>query len=224
MKDDLTDARFHEWLKSIFDHPVTRPAWWGNLVPDAVEPDIDWDEDAPATTSKYVTRLFTNSRQLLRQYSDGQVNQGLWYLVNPACSNVMTDALDHSVPLPERLTCIHSILSLFQDCFAERCPGHTADESPSEGNPNGLACQMWWDVFPQPCCEAVDRAILDVMRDTLAMPSRGCRESALHGLGHWQMNYPTEVKQIIDEFLAATPDLGQSLRQYAREARNGVLL
>jgi hypothetical protein len=217
-----TDVRFDEWIKFIFDHPVTNPAWYWNIGPDTIEPD-KWDEDTPATTAQYITRLFTNSRELLTQYSDGQVNQGLWYLVNTCCSDIMNNALDVRVPLLERLDCIRSIFPLFRDCFAARCSSHLSHCDQSGSNPINLVCYMWWDIFPTNNRLQEDMAVLDVMHETLAIPSVACRESALHGLGHWQSGYPKQVKQIISDFLASTTDLNQTLRQYALEAKAGYV-
>jgi hypothetical protein len=221
LEQDLSDIRFDDWIKSVFDHPVADPAWYGE-----VEFDTQWDGITPSITVQYVTRLFTNSQQVLGQYPDDQVNHGLWHLVDPACSDIMRDALDACVLLPERLTCIHSILLLFRDCFAPRCSSTVSHNDEAGTNPINSVCYMWWDVFPAPGPGHAEenQAILDVMRDTLTIPSIACQESAIHGLGHWQLWYPRQAKQIIDTFLAATPDLSKPLREYALEAKAGRVL
>ena len=52
-----------------------------------------------------------------------------------------------------------------------------------------------------------DPDILQVMESTLQLDSIACRESALHGLGHWQHQYPQRVGEIIDKFSMSQPDL-----------------
>ena len=51
-------------------------------------------------------------------------------------------------------------------------------------------------------------------------PHDACRESALHGLGHWQIYYH-EATQLIDDFLRITPNLRVELVRYAESARRG---
>src|SRR5687768_14354143 len=54
----------------------------------------------------------------------------------------------------------------------------------------------------------LNAAALSVMTETLNIESIACRESALHGLGHWHDVYPAEVELIIDRFLSATVNFG----------------
>jgi hypothetical protein len=88
-------------------------------------------------------------------------------------------------------------------------------------------CYMWWEVFPaagQPGNagrEALNGEFLAVMKRILALDSIACQESALDGLGHWQMYYPKTVAQTIDEFVAHVRNARQELRDYANCARQG---
>ena len=65
--------------------------------------------------------------------------------------------------------------------------------------------------------------MLSVLRRLLAIPHDACRESALHGLGHWQLEYPEAAAEIIDEFLEASNDLRSELIAYAEQARIGCI-
>jgi hypothetical protein len=58
----------------------------------------------------------------------------------------------------------------------------------------------------------------------LALPHDACRESALHGLGHWHHAYPDQTADIIDEFLARNEGIRDELRRYAMAARCGCVL
>ena len=70
----------------------------------------------------------------------------------------------------------------------------------------------------------LDREILGVMESTLQLDSIACRESALHGLGHWQRHYPQRVGEIIDAFLMKHRVLRKELEQYAMNAYTGYVL
>jgi hypothetical protein len=56
------------------------------------------------------------------------------------------------------------------------------------------------------------------------MYSIACREGALHGLGHWQMDYPRQVGEIIDRFSMTRPELPAELQQYMLRAYGGSVL
>jgi len=62
------------------------------------------------------------------------------------------------------------------------------------------------------------------MDQTLALDSLACRESALHGLGHWHARYPQGVEQIIDDALGRAQAWPPDLLAYARIARTGCVL
>lgn len=70
---------------------------------------------------------------------------------------------------------------------------------------------MWWDLIPllfepgESSKEAISKAALEVMEATLGLDSIACQESALHGLGHWELFYPTEVVAIVDQYLKTIP-------------------
>ena len=58
---------------------------------------------------------------------------------------------------------------------------------------------------------------------TLALRHDACRESALHGLGHWHRAYPAETERIIDDFLATNQGIREELLRYALAARSGCI-
>jgi len=87
---------------------------------------------------------------------------------------------------------------------------------------------MWWDEFPcialagDPDLPQLHNAALGTMETILGLESLACQESVLHGLGHWQSQYPTEVAAIIDRFLARQPN--DRIVNYANAARCGCVL
>ncbi len=87
---------------------------------------------------------------------------------------------------------------------------------------------MWWDVLPihgrpdLPERTEFDSEVLLVLQRLLTIPHDACRESALHGLGHWSIYYPN-VADTIDEFLSHCPDMRHELVAYAKSAKTVVL-
>ncbi len=99
---------------------------------------------------------------------------------------------------------------------------------------------MWWDFlyFSEasweydyqhgyqlfPACAKVHDDLLSVMSKILTLEHDACRESALHGLGHWQKSHPVQVVAIVDYFLNGNPGLRPELKTYALKARAGQVL
>lgn len=216
------DISFEKWLKWVFDHPVRKPEWYWD------EGD-DWRESSPATMVEFMTRLFETPAAHLLNFSDAQANQGLWFLTGDSCLNSLVSLLDKSVPWPQRERCIHSILRLFSDYLAVRCSPHLGYIGEPGANPLNAACYMWWDQlhtsdFGDPSNAVVNAELLSAMSRILELPHDACRESALHGLGHWQWCCTEKVTAIIDSFLTNNPKLRPELHAYALKARTGRVL
>jgi hypothetical protein len=213
---------FADWLRQVFDRPVMNPAWYWDCEANTAEP-------PPPDCVAYLTRLFEEPELVLAPYSDAQIDQGLWYLVSNSCSDHMFSLIEPEVAWPQRCRGIRSIAALFERLFAHRCSDHLSHLDEAGARPLNGVCYMWWDIFPaygrplNPPYAQVDAELLAVMRRVLALDSLACRESALHGLGHWHKYYPEVVELAIDEFLARAGDLRQELREYAECARLGYV-
>jgi hypothetical protein len=224
MGKQLTNLTFEQWVTYVFDHPVEdgKQAWYWDIDADR------WDGPA-ADTVQFLTQAFENAAIVFQPYSDAQLNQGLWFIADNACSNHMFALLDASVPWPARQRCIRSIHKLFEECFAPRCTSHLSHINEPGTGPLNLVCYMWWDIIPiygKPDVlerSELDREILGVMESTLQLDSIACRESALHGLGHWQHEYPQRVGEIIDTFLMSHRELRKELETYAVNAYTGYV-
>jgi hypothetical protein len=217
MSKVLTDLSFDEWVRHLFDHAVTEPAWHWNE-------DADSAELEPQRVITYATELFESAGKLLAPYTDAQVNQGLWFLISEGVSPLyaLTKA---SIPLEQRVHCIRSISTVFEQCFLVRCTPHLSHlDDPGAGALNPV-CYMWWDIFPlsgQPedaTRREIDEACLSVMESTLRLPSVACQESALHGLGHWGLSYKSQCQSIISTFMQRHRDLRPELQNYAARAK-----
>jgi hypothetical protein len=71
---------------------------------------------------------------------------------------------------------------------------------------------------------ALHEAALATMQRILALDSIACREAALHGLGHWQREYPGQVERIVDRFFESKGRIDPRLIDYAKAARCGCVL
>ena len=87
-----------------------------------------------------------------------------------------------------------------------------------------MVCYMWWDIIAisghpeDPTLKEFDQDILWLMESTLQLDSIACRESALHGLGHWQHEYPQQVGEIINRFSMSHRNLRKELETYMKNA------
>lgn len=216
------DLRFDEWVEHIFGHPVSHPRWYSSNYHET------WNGE-PHITVEYLTRLFRSPERLLKDYSPEQLEQGLWYVVNEG-EPFMYDLLDKSVPWLLRQRGLTAIRVFFEKFFAIACTDEMGHLCRTASTPINNACYMWWDLFPcwghpeDPARRDEDQTILQVLKGILEIPSEACRESALHGLGHWQPQYPEVVRKHVDDFLNKSPAISDPLREYAVAARSGRVL
>jgi hypothetical protein len=221
----LTDLSFEDWLEHAFGHEVRfqRSPWF-------FDPDGDWWDPAPGEAVAYLTRLFEAPEPALRWFSDGQIAQGLTYLVDTSASGDNGWLSATSVPIEHRLRCVEAVGAFFARLFAPRCTPHLSHLGEAGAGPLNRVCYMWWDDFPclalpdDPHRSVLHDAALRTMGGILQLASLACRESALHGLGHWQRRHGEWVARTIDDFLEAHPGLDPRPVAYVRSARCGCVL
>lgn len=212
---------YESWIAHCFDHPVASRAW--HLAADAPE----WNGPAHLTLA-YLTRLFNSPVESVGHCTDEQLNQGFWYLASSSFSDHMYVLVDASLPEAARVACLAAMKNLFAALFATRCSQLLSHGTAAA---NGLSalnniCFMWWEALPlhgepnDPRRIKLDQAVLAVLRETLALGSLACQESALHGLGRWSYYYRAKVRPIIEHYLVDAP-ADEALRLYARRAAEG---
>jgi hypothetical protein len=216
----LTNLSYERWLEHAFGREVRiqQAAWF-------FDHDCDWWDPGPAVAVAYLTRLFEHPELALRWYSEGQIAQGLTYLVNTSASGDNGWLYSTDVPIKDRIRCVDAVASLFAQLFLPRCTALLSHLSETEaGSLNGV-CYMWWDGFPcialagDPNLPTMQEAALRTMARILGLKSLACQESALHGLGHWQCKDDRQVSAIIDYFLKSNPNIDTRLLSYAQSAR-----
>lgn len=225
MERIIPNLSFDGWIHYIFDHPVREPEWFWDDEKDF------WDPlKQPAITVQYVTQAFEKPLDsFASSYSDAQINQGLWYMLSNSCSNHMSPLKDEHVPLTARLRALKAMSVVFELVFLPRCSGNLGhlNEEASPPNPLDSVCYMWWDILPihgasaGPDTIPTANAILEVIEYTLGLGSDSCRESALHGLGHWHSYDPQRIEEMVSRFLDENKDIRPELAAYARRARKG---
>lgn len=133
MADQLLTMTFAEWECHVFDHPVTDPRWYWDLDADTREPE-------PGRCVEFLNQLFKDPESALSGYSDAQLNQGFWFLLDNGASNTMFSLTNPNVPWPARRACIRSMVTLFERLFAVRCTGHLSHLDEQEASP--LKCGL----------------------------------------------------------------------------------
>lgn len=211
---------FKEWVRSIFAHPVTTNPWYWSAEP--TDPDAE-------TCIDHLTKLFS-APEILDEYLDEQVRDGLYFLISNGCSSYTVALSDAKVPLQKRIACVDSMSILFSKFLNRRCSPHLSHLDQTGANPINSVTYMWWDIIPlcghpnDRAYEELDEAALTMMQSTLNLESIACQESALHGLGHWHMFYSDRVSETIDLYLKhREKQLSPELIRYAKSARQGCV-
>ena len=212
-----------QWIAYVFDHPVTDPAWHFSIDSPLLDP-------GPTRVAELIAETFEEGGELLQPFSDAQLNQAFWFLVNSGNSDYMFCLLDQSVPWPLRRRALRSFVPLYHQVMAARCSPVLSHLGELAESPLNSACFMWWDIIPlggRPSGDRPDVALTDeimaVLSELVEIPHDACRESALHGLGHWAWFNP-KAPAIIDSFLARAQGLRPELIVYGTEAKSGYIL
>ena len=116
------------------------------------------------------------------------------------------------------------MFNVFDKVFNRTCCDLVRQRGAASGLDYGYICHMWWDIFPRhgipydSGMTAIDTTILEILERLLLLDGIACKESGLHGLGHWHVAYPERVEEIIDRNLSSIP---MPLSEYAALARQG---
>lgn len=219
---------FEQWLKTIFDRPVEEDG------PRASYSRRRWLEQSPAVGLEFVTKLFENPIDYLSGYSDEQINQGIYIIVNPSCSDHFSCFEEGEVDVALRRRCIRSLEYLSRDLFAPRC----SDNVWIYTKPLNHICDLLWDivVYATNSTERrpdgtlrdvrnseIDQEVLGTLARILAIPSVACQQSALHGLGHL-VSFSGLGSNVVRQYLDDNPDLRSDLREYAQNALVGEVM
>lgn len=208
---------FDEWLDHVFDHPVADPEWYWDDALDEV-----WENYLSAdAVLKYFTRLLLEPTALAK-FTREQVAQGLWFLLSGV---FLVDALDGEPDVsPEQGDrFLDAIVAFFRNwVMQQELP------SGSQGtDPLAVVLYMWWDIWEWGEVGSRGKRLAAV-RDILALPCGVCRESSLHGLGHWRETATAEeasaIEAVIDQFLNSASGITDALLEYASNARRGHVL
>jgi hypothetical protein len=196
----------------IFGHPVPEDpnskGWYWDV-------DLTFD---PRDQVAHLTAVFRNAADLRSRYSQGQLEEGFWYLISGADGGLCDLLWNTAVRWKARAELIDATVALYRDLF-------TVD-------PLDSSSHMFWDGIAydyscgnrDPETNAEDRRVQDAMFDALlqilALDSLPCQRAALHGLGHLRHR---ESEKAVEDFLARTPNLSEKDRAYARACVRGTM-
>lgn len=207
---------YEAWIKHIFDHPESEGDWRFSVDP------IFSNQNEVVTL---ISSTFEKCKEDFSEYSNWQLNKGLYYIFSNNCSDYSFAMRDYPVAIELRLLSIASIKNLYASCFSQRC-APSLSHLGEEGNELNEICYMLWDITPLSYCEqtrdkeAIYKGILRVLEYALSLSNPACIESAIHGLGHMEPYCP-EVKSIINKHLNYIKAKDARLYEYALLASEG---
>ncbi len=197
---DVSKFSYEEWLEFFFDRRILGEH---EYFPEAFCPEYDdFEVFDPSRVIAYLRRLFTEFREVGKQHTLRQINQGIWAIFGGAMFDLQQCLWAPSVPLKARLGCIHAMRHPYADFLA----GHPAEVMEN-------CFYMWWDFIGKsfwrrgslPYYARLDdehKALLDAMLETLCaileLPDARCQSSALHGLGH--LHHPG-ARDVVQRFI-----------------------
>ncbi|RYX85929.1 hypothetical protein EON83_04010 [bacterium] len=131
---NLSPVRYERWLKIVFDHPAPSTDEESNE-------DFNWQRGIEFFISdtqlllSHFTRMCREFVVVSKRFTLPQLNQGIWFIL---FSEVEMGKLlaDETIPLKERLDCVHSMLIPFRD-FVAQCEVEELEN----------CFWMWWDLL-----------------------------------------------------------------------------
>lgn len=200
----MTRMDYHEWVRWVFDRPVRDEPWY-------------WRGQEPpwayaGVVISHFGRLCEECPPVLADYSDAQVVQGLNFILLSVFSTSSEMGADQAAGV------FRGFRLLYENLFAVRC-----DEVEEAANPLNEFVYMLWDL-PPPGGEGVERELVSMLGDVLFVRHGAVQESALHGLGHLQLDFPVEVATVVDRYLSSDRPVSDAMRAYAARARRGEVM
>jgi hypothetical protein len=211
---------YDEFVSFLFDRPEKDTEWY--FQEDFYDLEIN-NRDVV----KYAIKLFSEIWSLSEAFSETQLCLGLEYLINSSCGMFCYSFVDEEVPESDKVNAIFLMFNIFSELFNRKCLKCLSHKNECPFSLYNKLCYMWWDVFPRhgvprkEALNAIDRAVLKVLEKILLLENIACKESALHGLGHWYVGYPENVEVIIK---ANRKNIPENLRNYSQMAIMGDVL
>jgi hypothetical protein len=210
---DIRGVSFDEFVDFLFEHEIPpepdrkgrRSQRWYDTA------DIEFDA---RQLVEHYTRLFTEPRFLLGQYSREKLEQAFWAIMGGLLDCSVAEAIwNEEVDFWKRADCVRSMYFLYEKLFAV--------------DPLDTSSHMWWDslAYDWHCGNrnrsrgGEDLLMQDVIFETLerilALAYLSCQGAALHGLGH--LHHP-KTTELIDAYLNRNPSIDQEMKGYAKAA------
>jgi hypothetical protein len=236
---------YQRQLDYIFNRPTDEPDWYWR---DSSEEEAVFDE-TPLSAFTFLETLCLNPEKDLEAYSDAQIGLGFCFIFNNCCSNLTHDFKSADVPFDRKIKAIHNLFALFRDVLNPRCAAIESASSQATLSKLNYVCYMFWDITPlstayglsftRPKQSPTDEeevyknsklenrfyytAIAEVMRKCLDLSNPACVESGIHGLGHLAFSHADIAVPILDNYILKGKNRSESLVNYAKSARTGMI-
>lgn len=175
---------------------------------------------------RFIRAIFDDVINLDLELSEEIVLGGLRAAIDPGATILPYSLFAEDVPEELRLETIERIYDFFALVLNRRCESVLTHCATAAISPWNSLCFMWWELLPRHgvprtiSLKEVDRKIIDILKKLISLDNLACKESALHGLGLWQIGYPEDVRSLIFDCDGFIPDV---LKNYADKAANGDL-
>jgi hypothetical protein len=236
---------YQRQLDYIFNRPTDEPAWYWR---DSSEEEPVFDE-TPLSAFLFLETLCLNPEKDLQAYSNEQIGLGFCFIFDNVCSNITHDFKAADVPFDRKIKAIHNLFALFRDVLNPRCAAVESSFSQATLSKINYVCYMFWDICPLSFANGlsftrpkeskmVDKeahensklenqfyytAIAEVMKKCLDLSNPACVESGIHGLGHLAFSFPDIAVPILDKYISKGKNRSESLVNYAKSARTGMI-
>lgn len=222
---DVSDLNFEGFLQFFFARPLlaTGQSFTEMFCPDYVL----FQVAQPRRVVMHLQAMCSRFRDVGQRYALEHLNQGIWAMFSAGEFELQLTLWNDTVPLDERLACLHSMRVPYLDFVA----GHPAAVMEN-------AFDMWWDMLMGSFwsekgfhhdygrLDSNDKAILDAAFDTLdavlnSVDDR-CQQYALHGLGH--LHHPRVAGRVETFIEAHAHELTPSALAWLEQCRDGTVM
>jgi hypothetical protein len=236
---------YQRQLDYIFNRPTDEPDWYRR---DSSEEEAVFDA-TPLSAFTFLETLCLNPEEDLKPYSDAQIGLGFCFIFDNGCSDITHDFKAADVPFDRKIKAIHNLFALFRDVLNSRCAAIESAFSQATLSKLNYICYMFWDITPlssayglsftrpqkkhQNAKEIYENskldnrfyytAIAEVMKNCLDLSNPACVESGIHGLGHLAFSHADIAVPILDNYISKGKNRSESLVNYAKSARTGMI-
>lgn len=175
----------------------------------------------------FISEFYSRVTKISKDHSQSSIYHALNYTVNTTCGHLGYLISNEAIEAERRVELVDSMFILFRDYFNSECANTSIRNKVGFNQTINMVCYMWWELVSwqgipyRHDMKSIDESILKCLENILRLDNEACKESAIHGLGHWYDSYPERVESIIAGNRDAIPI---ELKDYATQAVTGRVL